>query len=281
MELFAPFDRMEGMPRTARDLPPDSATHLIARGVERRSIFLRAEDHLFFLSQMKSVFDQYAVSVLNYMLMPNHFHIEALTGSVPIGIPMQKLLTRYALYFNRVYERVGHLFENRFKSFEVGDEAYLVQLAVYISRNPVKAGLVDKPERWEWSGHNEIVSGKNRYLDFSRLEAAAGMKPERWKESYLRLLGRGDPTLAASPSIDEIIEFAALMSGISGKDLCNGQRGQAFSDARRIVAKEAAQRNYPQVDVAKALGISAPALAELLRIRKRDTPLRKYVCPLS
>lgn len=253
------------MPRNARELPPDSASHLLSRGVERRPIFLRAEDYLFFLSQMKEVFDSYEVGVLDFVLMPNHFHIQALTGKVPIGIPMQKLLTRFALYFNRQYERIGHLFQNRFKSFEVRDDAYLVQLPVYISRNPVKAGLVAKPEQWEWSGHNELVSGKKRFLDLSRLQAVTGMPAEQWRESYLELIKQGSPTLSETAALDEIIEFAAVLTGISGKDLAEGLRGEPFTKARRVVAREAARRGFAQVDIAEALSITRPSLAELLR----------------
>src|SRR5688572_29629382 len=119
------------MPRTARDLPADSVSHLIDRGVERRPIFLRDEDYRFFLAQMREAFITYGVGILNYVLMPNHFHIQIISGGTPVGIAMHVLLTRYALYFNRVHRRVGHLFQNRFKSFQVRDDAYLMQLPVY------------------------------------------------------------------------------------------------------------------------------------------------------
>lgn len=253
------------MPRNARELPPESASHLLNRGVERRDIYLRDADYHFFLSQMKEVFSSYGVAVLDFALMPNHFHIQALTGKVPIGVAMQKLLTRFALYFNRQYERVGHLFQNRFKSFEVRDDAYLVQLPVYISRNPVKAGLVAKPEQWEWSGHNELVSGKKRFLDLSRLEAVTGMPGEQWRESYLELMKRGAPTLSETPGLDEIVEYAAVLAGISGKDLSDGLRGEPFTKARRMVAREATRHGFTQADIADALGISRPSLGELLR----------------
>lgn len=246
------------MPRDARDLPPNSASHLISRGVERRNIFLRAEDHLFFLSQMREVFDACRIGVLNFVLMPNHFHIQALSGTTPVGVAMQRLLTRYALYFNRAYERVGHLFQNRFKSFEVRDDAYLVQLPVYISRNPSRAGLVARPQDWEWSGHNELVSGKTRYLDLSRLEEVTGMTAQRWRESYLDLMGRGESTPAAEATLDDILEHAALKAGISARDLRAGARGAPFTNARRFFARESVLRGFLRVNVAQTLGVLRP-----------------------
>lgn len=268
------------MPRTARDLPTDSVSHVLDRGVERRRIFLTDEDYYFFLTQMKEVFDSSGVGILDFALMPNHFHIQPLISSVPVGIPMQKLLTRFALYFNRKYGRLGHLFQNRFRSFEVKDDAYLVQLPAYISKNPVKAGMVAKPEQWEWSGHNEIVSGKRRFLDLSRLEAVTGMPEEQWRESYLELMAR-DPQVSEKSGLEELVEYAALVGGISARDLIRGSRGTPFTKARRLVAKEARQRGFTQTEIAAALEITPASVAGLLRDPDASRKIRENVCPLS
>lgn len=253
------------MPRDARELPPDSVSHLLSRGVERRPIFQRQEDYLFFLAQMRSVFVSCGIGVLNFALMPNHFHIQALSGATPVGVAMQILLTRYALYFNRVYERVGHLFQNRFKSFEVRDESYLVQLPVYLSRNPVRAGLVGRPQDWEWSGHNELVSGRPRYLDLSRLKEVAGMPAEEWRAAYLELISRDQAPPAADAALDDLLEYSAIAAGVSAKDLGAGQKGRPFTRARRIFAREAVARGFVQTEVADALGCSQVAVSQLLR----------------
>lgn len=252
------------MPRDARDLPPNSVSHLIDRGVERRNIFLRPKDYLFFLSQMREVFDAYRVAVLNFVLMPNHFHIQALSGLLPVGNAMQKLLTRYALYFNREYERVGHLFQNRFKSYEVRDEDYLVQLPVYISRNPTRAGLVTRPQDWEWSGHNELASGKTRYLDLSRLEEVTGMPADEWREDYLEHIGREVTPPGAGATLEDVLRLAAIQAGISARDLRAGAKGAPYTMARRLVAREAVTRGCLRVNIAEVLGCAPSAVTRLL-----------------
>lgn len=254
------------MPRCARDLPPDSVSHLVDRGVERRPIFRRDEDNRFFLTQMREVFTTYGVGILNYVLMPNHFHIQAISGGTPVGIAMQVLLTRYALYFNRVYGRVGHLFQNRFKSFQVRDDAYLVQLPVYITRNPQRAGLVCRPQDWEWSGHNELVSGRQRFLNLERIEEVAGIPAEVWRRSYLDLVGQAEAPPPPEASLDELIEYAAILSGVSGKDVIAGERGGPFTNARRLFLREAVRRGIPRVDAADALGCTKGAVTQLLAV---------------
>lgn len=246
-------------------LDADSVAHILSRGVERRTIFMSDADYHFFLTQMKEVFDSHGVGILNFALMPNHFHIEPLTGNSPIGVPMQKLLTRFALYFNSKYERVGHLFQNRFKSFEVRDDSYLVQLPVYLTNNPVRARLVERPEQWEWSGHNEIVSGKQRILDLSRLGEVTGMSAEEWRESYLELVTRGNPIPPDRAALDSIIEFASFGAGISARDVLQGCKGKPFTRARRTFAREARRRNFTQSSIAEFLGISSASVSELLR----------------
>jgi putative transposase len=254
------------MPRTARDLPADSVSHLIDRGVERRPIFLRDEDYRFFLAQMREAFITYGVGILNYVLMPNHFHIQIISGGAPVGIAMHVLLTRYALYFNRVHRRVGHLFQNRFKSFQVRDDAYLMQLPVYITRNPMRAGLVLRPQDWEWSGHNELVSGRKRFLHLDRIEEVTGMPAEVWRRSYLELVGQTDAAPSPEATLDELIEYFAVLSGVSGKDVVAGERGEPFTKARRLFLREAIRRGIPRVVAADALGCTKGAVTQLLSV---------------
>lgn len=213
---------------------------------------------------MRDAFKAHALSILNYALMPNHFHIQALTGDVPVGVAMHQLLTRYSLYYNRVYERVGHLFQNRFKSFLCRDDAYMVQLPVYLSRNPVRAKLVVRPEDWEWSGHNELASGKTRFLDLSRLAEVTGWAADEWRASYLELIARGVPQPRPDSNLEELLDIAAQHSGISLKDLQEGCHGAPFTAARRLFAHEALKRGHLKVDIASVLDCVPSAISAFL-----------------
>jgi REP element-mobilizing transposase RayT len=213
---------------------------------------------------MRDSFREHAVSVLNYALMPNHFHIQAIVGPRPLGRAMHQLETRYSIYFNKQYGRSGPLFQGRYKSFLCRDDAYLVQLPVYLSRNPIRAGLVRRPEDWEWSGHNELVSGRQRYLDPSRLEEVTGMTADDWRAEYLALMVKGLPIATASATLDELLDVSAQISGVSLHDLQEGMRGPCFSKARRHFAREALKRGFLQTDIADALGCAPSTVAFIL-----------------
>ena len=92
--------------------------------------------------------------------MSNHVHILLRSGDMGIATVMRKLLTWYALYFNRRHRRTGHLFENRYKSILCEEEPYFLELVRYIHLNPVRAGIVADMKAldgYPWSGHHVIV----------------------------------------------------------------------------------------------------------------------------
>jgi len=92
--------------------------------------------------------------------MPNHFHLLLRTGNVPISTVMRRLLTGYAIWFNRSRRRHGHLFQNRFKSILCQEDAYLLELVRYIHLNPLRAGLVGNLEELDdhpYSGHSTLM----------------------------------------------------------------------------------------------------------------------------
>jgi putative transposase len=100
-----------------------------------------------------------------WALIPNHFHLLLRTGSVPISTVMRRLLTGYALWYNRRHHRHGHLFQNRFKSILCQEDSYLLELVRYIHLNPIRAGLVrdlDELNTYPYCGHS-VVMGKRKY----------------------------------------------------------------------------------------------------------------------
>jgi putative transposase len=258
------------MPRTPRGETSGRIFHAINRGVERRDIFLKAEDYGFFLTQAKLHFSQAGIALLSYCLMPNHYHfLTAVTGDL-FSRTMQALQSTYSMYFNRVYERVGHLFQDRFKSFEVTDDEYLEWLPVYIHRNPVKAGLVSKPGLWEWSGHGELLSGSTRHLDLSKL-AGFGFDADSFRASYRAQSEEFDRPLEADATLPAILRWCAKQCGVRWQDVESGGRGGPFTRAKLMVLEQAAMRGYTPADVARLLGCTPAALFNL----RADAEYRK------
>lgn len=147
------------MPRRARQPAESQIYHVMLRGVNRAEIFLEPEDYDRFLVALARVRDASGCQVLAYCLMPNHVHLVLRTPVEPIGSVMKRLGVRYAGWFNRKYGRVGHLFQDRFRSIPVEDDAYLVTLLRYVWDNPVKAGLATLREDYPWSSRGYLGGG--------------------------------------------------------------------------------------------------------------------------
>jgi len=104
------------MPRQARIDAPGALHHIICRGIERRNIFKDNTDRNRFLERLGSVLQKTSTPCYGWALIPNHFHLLLKTGQEPIAQVMRRLLTGYAVTFNRWHRRYGRLFQNRYKS---------------------------------------------------------------------------------------------------------------------------------------------------------------------
>jgi REP element-mobilizing transposase RayT len=125
--------------------------HVIARGNERREIFRDDQDRRVYLARLAECRERYEFGVLAFCLMPNHVHLAIERGPVTLGKIVLALHAYYGQKFNYRHERVGHLFQGRYKAYLVDCERYLGALVQYIHLNPVRAGLVDRPEIYVWS----------------------------------------------------------------------------------------------------------------------------------
>jgi len=151
------------MPRTARLDAPDLLQHVMVRGVERCDIFRDDNDRNRFTENLSKLLVQTGTECLAWALMSNHFHLLLRPRDTRLAPFMRRLLTGYAIYFNRRHERSGHLFQNRYKSIVCEEDAYLLELVRYIHLNPLRSGLVDDIaalDDYPWSGHSVILGNK-------------------------------------------------------------------------------------------------------------------------
>jgi putative transposase len=144
------------MGRALRSLPPGAIAHVTNRGAGGEHIFLTDRDRGVFLRVVAEQAQQREWACHAYCLMDNHFHLllQAPAGDISAG--MKLIGARYAFMFNRAHQRVGHLFQSRFGAVVVDDQAHALELARYIALNPVRAGIVDRPELWPWSSYHAL-----------------------------------------------------------------------------------------------------------------------------
>ena len=144
------------MPRKPRIYLNYGFYHVFNRGVERRKIFNNERDYEQFLNKLKALTQESDFSVYCYTLLPNHFHISLETRKTTLSKILGRLLTSYAVYFNKKYNRVGPLFQDRFKSILVQKDNYFLQLSCYIHLNSVEAGIVTDPLDYPYSSFAEL-----------------------------------------------------------------------------------------------------------------------------
>ena len=137
--------------------------HIYNRSIHKQDLFSDISDYKRYLYRIKTYKDQHDISILAYCLMPNHIHmLIRQNGPEPVSTFIQKLHTAYSMYFNKKYNNVGHVFENRFKTKIVGDGDILAHLSRYIHLIPAK--LVNKLPSYKWSSYSIYLSNSNDNL---------------------------------------------------------------------------------------------------------------------
>lgn len=266
------------MPRTARIDAPGLMHHVIARGIERRRIFVDDADRSCFVWRLGAVLPECRVDCLGWALMPNHVHLILRTGPVPLATAMARLLTGYAAYFNRRHVRVGHLFQNRYHSIPVESEEYLLTLVRYVHRNPLRAGIVGDLaglSRYPWTGYASLMG--ERAASFQAVDevlARFGSAPNQARQRLALWMddegsASEDESDASTPERNEeaVRDLRARVCRELGLDPSSlrSRRGGA-SDARAAVAYLAlAALRLPTRDVATALGLSVGAVRKAAR----------------
>ncbi len=151
------------MPRKPRVSLAGVPEHIIQRGNNRQAIFACDDDMTVYRTWLKDYSEQLGVAIHAWVLMTNHVHILCTPKtSTAISQMMQSVGRRYVQYFNRAYKRSGTLWEGRFRSCLVQEEAYLLQLYRYIELNPVRAQIVDDPADYIWSSYQSNAFGKKQ-----------------------------------------------------------------------------------------------------------------------
>ena len=185
------------MPRQARIDIEDCLYHVMARGIERRTIFGDDADRKDFLTRFKHSLESTGGKCLAWCLMPNHFHLLILRGPRPLAEVMRRLMTGYAVGFNIRYRRSGHLFQNRYKATLCEKEPYLLELAAYIHLNPLRARIVrslEELKKYHWCGHGALCAGKEGgIIDGQALLEHFGPNKMKARQAYEKFVSeRGD-----------------------------------------------------------------------------------------
>ncbi len=202
------------MPRSPRYNSPGAIHHVMLRGNQGRPIFYSDDDRVQCCLLLQEVLERYGHRLHGYCLMTNHIHLAWQQGSAELSTAVQNFAFRYAQRINRYRKEVGHVFQGRFKSILVNKENYLTQLVRYIHLNPVRAGIVKRPEDYKWSGHNTYLGTD----PVTWIESDYVLK--RYSEDRETAVKRYNEFVYAEIGVNSVIDFkTGMRSGIIGDDV--------------------------------------------------------------
>jgi putative transposase len=273
------------MPRGPRIDEPGMFHHVMLRGIEKRRIFLDDIDRRAVVAPVAQAVQKRETHCLCWALLANHVHLVMRTGRIPLARTMAGLNTAYAAHFNRRHDRVGHLFQNRYRSRPIDDDADLQRVILYVAGNPLKDGVVTSEEalgRHPWAAYGALIGSAAAQPFHAVPEAlkAFGDSPASARQEARRHLrdrlarwravaDPGDQRPEAEErhtvGLDHLITETCLEFGVSQSALSAGRRTTDLSNARAAVARIGLVRKYPPSAIASRLGVSVSALHKAAR----------------
>ena len=244
------------MSRPLRIEFPGGLYHVTSRGDRREAIYLDDADRQQWLTLFGQVCQRFNWVCHAYCLMDNHFHIvvETVEGNLSAG--MRQLNGVYTQWHNRAHNRVGHVFQGRFKAIVVQRESYLLELARYVVLNPVRAGVYALPQHWPWSSYQATVGtvSSPEWLQTAWLLSQFGTKPAAARAAYIDHVRAG----IGLPSVwDDLKNQLYLGDADFAKALQQQTQGQA------------ADTEIPRAQ----RRVAAPALAHFTQLPERNSAM--------
>ena len=249
------------MPRKPRITLP-GFYHVISRGVERRNVYLENEDFEQFLDILLFVKNKYSLIVHSFCLMNNHYHLILQTEYSNISEAMQYLNSKYSAWFNRKYKSTGHLWQGRFKSFYLYDDAHFWTVTKYIERNPLVAGIVKKNALYQFQSLYQRQE-TDQYFSLLKGSLIFGMTHNQYK----MLVDLG----LKKEELDFVYKSPKILLSNDGAVIVLNQRLSSFFEIPETLTRNqkivnAANYGYSQTDIARYVGLSVTFVSKILRL---------------
>lgn len=223
------------MPRAARNIYEEGYRHVIVRGIGKQILFEDDNDYRFFLKLLERYSRETAVDICAYCLMENHVHLLVHDKSTDTAVFMKKIGVSYSAYFNKKYERTGHLFQDRYKCENIADDRGYLTVLRYILRNPEKAGFC-KTAEYRWSSFNSFGDNRSfleQSLTWSLIESTASFRDYMVRDntdSCMEPDGRMDDGLARKMIKDKL----GISSGTVLQSYGKEERNKALKELKSI-----------------------------------------------
>jgi putative transposase len=181
------------MGRPIRIEYPGALYHITSRGNERKDIFRESADREKFLGIVADYHNRFGILVHAYVLMDNHYHLVLETPWGNLVKIMHGINGAYTSWYNRKYNRIGHLFSGRYRAILVDKDSYLVELSRYVHLNPVRAGMSERPEHYAWSSFSGYIRKEKElaWMEYAGILSQFGTQQDRSRKKYREYVKQG------------------------------------------------------------------------------------------
>jgi putative transposase len=175
---------------------PGAAYHVMSRGNRGQDIFLDSDDRRTFLATVENSVNRFNLHIFAFCLMSNHYHMFIRTPEGNLSRAMHWINATYTRRFHNRHKSYGHLFQGRYKSVIVLDEAHWLWLSAYIHLNPVRSGIVEYPYQYQWSSYRDYTRAKAQFPWLKAEDVRAQFGPDKstcrrnYRRHVMELLGR-------------------------------------------------------------------------------------------
>ena len=271
------------MARPLRIEHPGAVYHVTSRGNAREAIFLADADRRKFLAVLADTVEKYNWLCHAFCLLDNHYHLVIETPDPNLSLGMRQLNGVYTQSFNRTHQRVGHVFQGRYKAVLVEKGSHLLELCRYVVLNPVRAGMVAKPDAWKWSSYKSTAYSTTvpEYLTIDWVLGEFAEKTVTARQRYRKFVADGlaDQERPWKKLVGQIFlgseSFVARMEGLLGDrreigEIPRAQRypgrpplDQLFTDTQ-VAGRQ--QRNQRMVESHITYGYTLKEIADFLGV---------------
>ncbi|WP_371367633.1 hypothetical protein SRRS_14980 [Sporomusa rhizae] len=203
------------MPRTARKKSKNGIYHIMLRGINRQTIFEDDEDRIKFIDTLTHYKQKCGFNIFAYCLMDNHVHLILKENNEPIEKLMKRIGVSYVYWYNLKYKRIGHLFQDRYKSQVIEDDSYLLSVIRYIHQNPIKANITTAMGEYPWSSYVEYV-GHSSITDINFVLEIFSPSPEKARELFVEYMDENGEEVHELKGKDRLSDDEANSKAIVG-----------------------------------------------------------------
>ena len=280
---------------------PNMVSHITQRAAGKEPLFLENGDYLFMLALLKEIANNHTLRIYAFCFMQNHIHILLSPEEENLYDAMRDLFSRYAMKFNRKYERKGHLFGGPYRQAVCLDDSYLLAASLYIHLNPVKAGLVLAPQVYRWSSCRLYYEGNapESFVDPDFILRLLSENEIEKKEKYRLMLKQGSNLKTARileqedaierfqsnlasvfPSIFKTVDKKRRLARFLGIDIPamedlekqfeivekeHNSSSPESKKAKKYLIEQLISRGYKRSEIAERLGVSRKTVYNTLK----------------